>query len=722
MGGIFEDTIKLRKEHDENMYKEAYNDLLSILGVKSSNPSHEFKGAVATILKFLGKEIPEIPEKITEPDAQLEYMIKPSGTMRRRVELVGQWWKDGSGCLLTSKKSGEVLAILPRKWGGYEYSDSKTGQTIRINKDTAKDININAFCFYEAFPLGSLKIKDLLTFMLKNISKFDIVFILLAMAGAQILGMALTNLTSIIYGILIPSGSLPLLFPIASVMIGISISTSLISITQSIIKSKIQSKLSLSVNSAIMIRMFSMPAAFFKDYSSGELASRVGYLATLCQLISDSIFSTFFSLVFSLAYIPQMWFYAPAMVVPGVLTISISILFSTIITFVRQSIDSRKIDLSPKLQALVFSLFGGMQKIKISGAEKRAFSKWAKNYSEVQKLDYSPPWFLKISGVVSTVITALGTVALYYAATKNKVPTHNYFAFNQAYGAVSGSVMALSGIAFKAANLKPIINLIKPFMNAKPESVAGGKILTSLSGNIEIDNLTFRYSKGSPTILNNLSLKINKGEYVAIVGKSGCGKSTLLRLLLGFEKPEVGAIYYDGEDVNNLDLGTLRQKIGVVMQNGSIFPGDIFSNIVVTAPWKTMEDAWQAAEMAGIDQDIKNMPMGMHTLISEGTGGISGGQKQRLMIARAVIGRPSILFLDEATSALDNITQSHVTSGLAKLECTRFTIAHRLSTVKNCDRIIVLDGGKIAEDGTYDELMQKKGKFYSLAIRQVAVE
>ena len=279
--------------------------------------------------------------------------------------------------------------------------------------------------------------------------------------------------------------------------------------------------------------------------------------------------------------------------------------------------------------------------------------------------------------------------------------------------------MALSGMALKFANLGPILKMVKPVLEQEPESCNGRKIPTSLSGDIDVNHITFRYSEDGPTILNDINFKVKKGEYVAIVGSTGCGKSTLMRILLGFENPEQGAVYYGGRDLKSLDLRSVRQKIGVVMQNGSLFPGDIFSNIIVTSPWKNMDDAWEAARMAGIDEDIKEMPMGMHTLISEGAGGISGGQKQRLMIARAIIGKPSILYFDEATSALDNITQSHVAKSIYNLKSTRIVIAHRLSTIKNCDRILVMDKGKIVEEGNYDSLMEKKGLFYELAIRQV---
>ena len=219
-------------------------------------------------------------------------------------------------------------------------------------------------------------------------------------------------------------------------------------------------------------------------------------------------------------------------------------------------------------------------------------------------------------------------------------------------------------------------------------------------------------------IINDLSLKIRHGEYVAVVGRTGCGKSTLVRLRLGFEKPEKGAVYYDGRDMERLDLPSLRRKIGTVMQDAGLFQGDIFSNIVITAPELTLDDAWEAAEKVGIADDIRAMPMGMHTMVSEGQGGVSGGQRQRLMIARAIAPKPKLLIFDEATSALDNKTQKQVSEALDRMGCTRIVIAHRLSTIKHCDRILVLDGGSIVEDGTYDELIEKGGFFAELVERQ----
>lgn len=283
---------------------------------------------------------------------------------------------------------------------------------------------------------------------------------------------------------------------------------------------------------------------------------------------------------------------------------------------------------------------------------------------------------------------------------------------------VSGAFSSLAGIALTVAQIKPILEIVKPFFDTVPEIAEEKQVLTRLSGGIELNNVSFRYNENMPLVVNDLSLKIRPGQYVAIVGKTGCGKSTLMRLLLGFEKPQKGAIYYDGRDIERIDLKSLRRRIGVVIQNGKLFQGDIYSNIVISAPWLTVKDAWEAAELAGIADDIRKMPMGMNTLISEGSGGISGGQRQRLMIARAIAPKPKILMFDEATSALDNLTQKKVSESLDSLKCTRIVIAHRLSTIKQCDRILVLDRGKIVEDGSYNSLIEKGGYFAELVARQ----
>ena len=323
-----------------------------------------------------------------------------------------------------------------------------------------------------------------------------------------------------------------------------------------------------------------------------------------------------------------------------------------------------------------------------------------------------------MSNVVITGTTLFSTIILYYLAIIGNVSQSSYFGFIAAYGTVMAAFTQLSSIALSVAQIKPILEMSEPFLKTVPETSENKEIVTELAGNVELAHVSFRYAENTPYILDDFSLKIKAGDYVAIVGRTGCGKSTLIRLLLGFETPEKGAIYYDGRDVSELDMGSLRKNIGTVTQDGGLFQGDIYSNIVITKPDLSVEDAWAAAETAKIAEDIRNMPMGMFTMISEGQGGISGGQKQRLMIARAVAPNPKLLIFDEATSALDNVTQKQVSEALDEMGCTRIVVAHRLSTIKKCDRIVVMDGGHIIEDGTYDQLIEQNGFFAELVSRQ----
>lgn len=457
---------------------------------------------------------------------------------------------------------------------------------------------------------------------------------------------------------------------------------------------------------------------FFRKYSPGELAGRAGNIHTLCSMLVSLVFSTGLTAVFSLVYITQIFTYAPALVVPSLVIILVTAVFSVVSALMQIRVSERQMEIVRKESGMTYSLISGIQKIKLSGAEKRAFARWGGIYAEGARLAYSPPVFLKINSVLLTAISLCGTVIMYYTAVKSGISVADYYAFSTAYGMVSGAFSSLAGVVLSVAQLRPILKMAKPILETAPEVAEGKQMVTRLSGGIEFSNVSFRYQESMPLVVDDLSLKIRPGQYVALVGASGCGKSTLLRLLLGFETPGKGAIYYDGRDIAGMDLKSLRSRIGVVMQGGRLFSGDIFSNITICAPHLTMEEAWEAAELAGIAEDIRRMPMGMHTVISEGQGGISGGQRQRLLIARAIAPRPKILLLDEATSALDNLTQKKVSQSLDGLHCTRIVVAHRLSTIRQCDRIIVLEKGKIIEDGNYEELMEKNGYFAGLIARQ----
>lgn len=722
--GWFDGQIRQRKQNDNEVFEDAFTKMAqAVVGRKITaalnDSSEQFQNAMEEILKYYHVKSREIPEGIKDSNDRLEYLMRPYGIMRRGVRLSKDWYKDATGAMLgTRKKDGGIVALIPVGLSGYSYFDADSGKHVRIGRKNEDLFEAEAVAFYKPFPMKKLGIPDLVRYILDTLSAADFVLMIMATITVTLLGMVAPRLNNMLFSDVIESGSMRLLVAITVFMVCTSISSMMINGAKSLINGRISTKMNLAVEAAAMMRIISLPADFFKQYSSGELSSRAQYIGSLCQMLVSTILSTGLTAVFSLVYITQIFNYAPALVVPALMVIVATIVFSVLSMLLQMKISKTEMEYGSKESGMTYAMISGIQKIKLSGAEKRAFARWGNLYAKSAELTYNPPTFLKINSVISMAISLAGTYAMYYAAIESHISVADYYAFNVAYGMVSGAFMSLVSIALSVANIKPILDMAKPVLEAVPEIAEGKQVLTRISGGIELNNVSFRYSEHMPLVLDNLSLKIRPGQYVAVVGTTGCGKTTLMRLLLGFEKPQKGAVYFDGKDISTVDLKSLRQKIGVVLQDGKLFSGDIYSNITISAPHLSMDEAWEAAELAGIAEDIRNMPMGMFTMISEGSGGVSGGQRQRLMIARAVAPKPRILMFDEATSALDNLTQKKVSESLDKLKCTRIVIAHRLSTIKQCDRIIVLDKGKVVEDGKYEELIALNGFFAELVAKQ----
>lgn len=722
--GWFDEQIRQRKQNDDDVFADSFvNMAAAVLGSKVtgslSDGSAAAKSAIDEILKYYHVKSREVPDNIKDTNEQLEYLMRPYGIMRRTVRLEKGWYRDAVGAMLgVMKESGRVVALIPTGFSGYCYIDPDSGKKIKINRRNQHLFDTEAIAFYKPFPLKKIGLGSVAKYIAETLSAADFALIALATLALSLIGMLSPKLNNILFAAVLPSGSVRLLLSIAVFTVSVSVSSLLISATKEMITARINTKMSVSVQAAAMMRIMSLPADFFKGYGSGDLSSRAAHISSLCNMLVSAVITTGLTSAFSLIYISQIFIYAPVLVVPAIAVILATVAFSLISSFAQMRISKKQMELSAKESGMSYALISGIQKIKLAGAEKRAFARWGNLYAQNARLTYNPPAFIKLNSVISLAISLIGNIVMYAAAVKSGVSVADYYAFGTAYGMVSGAFMSLAGMALTAAQIKPILETVQPFFNTVPEVSEGKEVITRLSGGIELTNVSFRYNENMPLILDNMSLKIRPGQYVAIVGKTGCGKSTLMRLLLGFEKPQKGAVYYDGRDIERIDLKSLRRRIGVVMQNGKLFSGDIYSNIVISAPWLTQSDAWDAAEKAGIAEDIRRMPMGMNTIISEGSGGISGGQRQRLMIARAIAPKPKILMLDEATSALDNLTQKRVSESLDSLKCTRIVIAHRLSTIKQCDRILVLDGGKITEDGTYDELIAQNGVFAELVERQ----
>ncbi|MCR5012978.1 MAG: NHLP bacteriocin export ABC transporter permease/ATPase subunit [Lachnospiraceae bacterium] len=721
--GWFDDQIRSRKQNDRQDFDKSFMKIAAaVTGDKSALNNTDdamVQSAVNDIMRYYHIPPREIPSRIRTIEDQLEYVLHPSGVMYRRVELKKGWHKDAYGAMLGFRKPDNApVALMPFGLTHYRYFDPAKNSYVVINAKNENEFETDAFAFYRPFSLKKLGIIDLLKYIVGVLEPADYVMITLATLVVTLVGMLTPKISLFLFSEVIDAKDISLLISTGIFMLFASIGSMMFSSARTLIHTRIDTKMSISVEAATMMRILSLPAGFFKDYSSGELSSRSSYVNSLCNTLVSVILNTGLSSIFSLLYITQIFEYAPGLVVPSITITLITVTFTVVSSLLQMRLSKKSMLLGSKESGLSYAEVTGIQKIKLSGAEMRAFSRWGDLYAECAELDYNPPLFIKMNGVISSAISIAGTIIIYNAAIISHVNVAEYYAFNAAYGMVSGAFMSLFSLALTAANIKPIFDMAEPILKTEPEISENKEVLNKISGGIEINNLTFKYKENSPVILDDISLKIKPGQYVAIVGKTGCGKSTLVRLLLGFEKPTKGGIYYDGKDINSVDLKSLRKHIGVVTQNGRLFQGDVFSNIVIAAPHMTLKDAWEAAVIAGIADDIRNMPMGMNTLISEGSGGISGGQKQRLMIARAVAPKPRLLIFDEATSALDNITQKKVSEALDGMKCTRIVIAHRLSTIKQCDRILVFDGGHIVEDGTYDKLVEKKGFFADLIERQ----
>lgn len=311
-------------------------------------------------------------------------------------------------------------------------------------------------------------------------------------------------------------------------------------------------------------------------------------------------------------------------------------------------------------------------------------------------------------------------IAPYWIAAQSaSITMGSFVGFNSAFGMFSGAISSLFSALISYQLLKPTYRRVKAILETVSEGGGDKRLPGQLTGSIDLDHVAFSYDPETPPVFRDLSLHIRPGEYVGIVGASGCGKSTLLKLLLGFEKATSGRIYYDDQDMDELDLQALRKHFGVVLQDGELISGSIFENITLTAPNAGRTQVEQVVEAVGLARDIQEMPMRLETMVSEHCNTISGGQKQRILIARAIINRPNILFFDEATSALDNLTQAQVCKALEEMGSTRVVIAHRLSTIQSCDRILVMDHGDIVEEGNYEQLMAQGGLFHELASRQI---
>lgn len=677
--------------------------------------------ALRQVLEALGVNDYELQEdNMMTPEEQLTGILRPRGIMMRDIRLVGEWWRECVGPLLGYAKDGRLVALLPTKTGlGYQYRE-QDGTICKVNRhEMDAKLKPKAITFTKALPLKALKLKDLLKFTWSVVSGPNALLLVACALAVVLLGMFTPMANKLIFDSVIPTGDAADLLPITGLLFGATIGTLLLTLTRNLYIIRIKHIVELHVQNAVMSRTFLLSPTFFSRNSSGELTAKIQNVSTLASLINETIVGALLSAVLSTVYLVQVYIYGGQLLWPA-LAIIIAQTAVLVLNY-RHTVNllRKHVARTTQLSGLEYNLFAGIQKLKLTGSENRAFVRWLEYYGKTAQVLYNPVFANRLYPALTAFFGLGGTMLIFWSTLANGVSPSDYIAFSAAFGMMIAALTQLNTIIPNLAKIYPLMESVKPILEAVPEMEDKAPQVDFLLGGIEVSGVSFRYQEDGPLILDNLDLKIEPGEYVGVVGKSGCGKSTLMRLLLGFEQPLTGGIYYDNYDLAKVDKASLRRKIGCCLQSGSLFTGDIFQNITITAPWATHDDAWEALRMACLADDVRRMPMGLHTVVSEAGGGFSGGQKQRILIARALISKPNIIFFDEATSALDNISQKTVSDNLDQLKCTRVVIAHRLSTIRHCDRIIVLDKGHIVEQGTFEELMANKGLFYEMSLRQL---
>jgi ATP-binding cassette subfamily C protein len=721
--------LKRRRENDDLNFSQALSGLAGILSdtkaasVIVGKTGDSLIDATQQVLSASGFHVTlKKTAHAADPQDTLSLLARQANASLRRVALSGEaWWREDAGALLAfMKEDGKPVALLPAGERGYLLQDPASGESIRLDAENIKNLADTAFMFFRKFPQHAVGMRDLLRFGMVGASQ-DLLFLIGCGALGGILGLFTPFATGLLIDTVIPSARSDELIQLILLLITTALGMSAFELTRSLSMLRVQGRMGNASQAAIIDRLLHLPAAFFRQYSSGDLAQRAFSIDGILTLLTGTTQAALLSWVFGLFSFAYLFVLSGKLALLATAIVLVALLVTTAINFWRLSMERRMSALQGRIASRVLQILNGISKLCGSGAEKRAFALWARDFTQQKQLDFNIRSIANVLSVFDAAYVVAASLLLFavIAFFQPDISTGTFMAFNAAFAQFLAATIAMSNALTASLNVIPLYERAKPILEALPEQDESQTDPGLLKGDIDISHVSFRYVEDGPAILNDISIRIREGEFVAFVGPSGSGKSTLFRMLLGFEHPESGAIYYDQRDLSGLDIGAVRRQLGVVLQSGKLMPGDIYTNIVGSAPL-TLDDAWEAARMAGFDDDIKAMPMGMHTVIAEGAGTISGGQKQRLMIARAIVKKPRILLFDEATSALDNRTQAIVARSVEQLNATRIVIAHRLSTVIKADRIFVIEAGQVIESGNYEQLMAQNGHFAELAKRQLA--
>jgi len=640
----------------------------------------------------------------------------------RQVLLRAEWWRTDAGPLVAwIGEKGDPVALVYEPGRGYIAIDPLTKARRPVDRSLAAQFAPEAAMFYPPLPSGPLKFTDLLQFALRY-ARGSGLRIALAVVMIGLLSLVTPFVTNLLISSIIPRSELDQLV-FCAVALGLTaLAVAGIQVMQALVMLRMEATIDWRLQAAMIDRLLRLPTAIFRAFTAGELVDRAMGIDAARRALTGHALRGMIAGLFCVFSLGLMVYYSPklALLAIGLTFARAAAIIGT--NLIRLHFETRHFNQQGKVSGFVLQLLTGVGKLRVSGATDRALGVWSRQFATQKQFFVSSQVASNGLGAFETAFPTIATLIIFayasYSDSDLLKDIGSFFAFFSAFGQSMGSIGAWAGGVSEALIAIPPLVRLQPLIASPTEISDERKTPGELTGAIELARVSFRYLASGPAVLDNVSLKIAPGEYVAIVGPSGSGKSSLFRLLLGFERPESGAVFYDGKSVETLDVSAVRRQLGVVLQSAKLANGNIYENICggLRLP---LDQVWEAARLAGIEDDIKAMPMGLLTQIAEGVSTLSGGQRQRIMIARAIARRPRVLLFDEATSSLDNRSQAIVSDALENLNVTRLVIAHRLSTVQRADRIIVLVDGKIVESGTFAELNAASGTFAAFAQRQM---
>jgi len=725
------DDFVRNKEKIEILKKIDYSAFTNIAGILDPNlgvnPELKSKDTLIETCKIIcghiGIKLIEPPHN-KDKKTDLNEIAQFSKFGFRQISLINNWYQNDSGAILAfTKEKKNAAALIPNFAGRYRIVIPAERIDEPLTPELAAGLEETAFVFYKPLPLKTITPVELLKFIFQTCKKE---FILLFAAGS--LGGLLTLFTPFLTGIIIddiiPRADINKMYGFGLSLILSAFALLFAQIVRSISYLRLDATIDVMLQSALWDRLINLPVSFFKKYSSGELAAKANSIAALKMTLTYSVINTVIYNFFMIFNLLLLFYYDPML---GFLSAAIFVLYLILIGFIGIKIKNRNfvvIKLENSIASLVNQLLNSIAKIKIAGTANLAFKLWTDKYAVKQKESLFVKKDSNLIVILNSIFPVIALIFIYYLFTLNRYSEFSVgmlLSFLTAFNVFLISLMQVSASSISFFSAIPLYDNAKEILYTLPEYSQSKEAIKDLKGEIEISHAFYRYEKEGDYVLSDISMTINPGEFVAIVGASGSGKSTLLRLLLGFDTPEKGAVYFDKQNIESIDKSNLRRRIGTVVQNSKLFPGNIYSNIAGVNNF-SLEQVNEVIKLVGLDEDLKTMPMGVYTIVNEGLSTLSGGQRQKILLAKALIAKPAILLLDEATSALDNESQNVISENIAKIQTTRIIVAHRLTTIKEADRIYVLEQGKVAECGNYEELMLKNGIFADLVKRQLTDE